>query len=590
MKKDELFKEIKDVILAGAKSQPRSVLQIFQSFLSRWEIVKARGKTDEIDKKLLTLILVLQNEYPELFSRVVYYPEHLLYLNALIRKEPFGNFTPIDIDEINNLGLVVDAKIDTNTYKVRYQSEIVRLFNKANIGDYLKKIDIDLNKGIDINERIKLVSMHVVLAREIESNQISNHNDILDVMLSGDIVRIQNLQHKQDASFIFEQYALGNLLILLNTLSDIQKQPKDINQENIILQIEKLLFGWGQLNASRKINKLEELVFKNKNLPYKLRVRCLYVFFHHAFRGDNDAMEVILRALRDYQEHQKNDDDDIAFFVKTSDLLQYVNVPDSSFDRLVSIFESFGFWKKNLAQDSFLESLINAYDIWGYKLIDKINLTSTNIQWEKIADILKKINKTEKYAWPIGKYGSYFRAEIKSKKKKHIKPEKIVNEYFMLLKGHNGKNVQKEVISELVWIIPFAEQSKQEEILNEALQRQYDLQKDNKEKDEWQSAAWQWLETVNENLRALLTMKVYSPGAVKFVHYLYQNAPNNVWKNSFGDILRNISDENFDEGAIMTEKMKKIARQALRKFVPTKSVTKASQKRHKNRDASNKIG
>lgn len=572
---EETFDDVKKVILAGAKNQPRAVLQILRSFISRWKIVEVRRERDpkyKIDKKLLTLILILQNDYPELFSRVVRYPEYLLSLSALINNEPVENYyTPIDIDEINNLGLAVDARTKAYAYDVRYQSEIVRLFEAANITGYLQNLTLD--------EQINEVAKHVTLSSG-NVTTLSRNYDILEVLLSGDIVRIQNLQRQsdiaQEVKDIFEQYALGNLLFLLRTLKDVrQKKTGDVNQVDLTLQIENLLFAWGQLKGLGSINKLEEFVLKNEEISSQLRFRCLYAIFHSAYQGDEQAINVVLGVLTDHQKY------DIALLEKTCYLLRYIKFY-SSIDKIIDAFSNFSSWG-SLVQDTFTSSVVNAYDSngsWGKifieevvpdrtnrqghfaSIIQKINM---NIRWDQFVGILQKINESkEKHYWSIDKYGSYFREQIDSftKIEQLAMVQEIVKKYFDLLLRHNNRgNEEGKVTNELIAIIPYAQGDDQETILNTALDIQYNLQKYSKDemKDEWQNA-WRDLE-ITENLQALRTIKVYSPGAVEFIGYLYNKAPIG-WRGGLSSKLVAISKRDLLEMEITDEMKDKIQKTA----------------------------
>jgi hypothetical protein len=571
--REEIFNDVKRIIIAGAKSQPRSVLQIFRSFVNRWEIAQIRqerGEHYKINHQLLALILVLQNDWPELFLRIVHYPEHLFYIYALVKNKPLKNHcTVVELDEINNLGVAVNEKTTTYAYDVRYQREIVRLFSAFDGDDYFNEINID-----DI-------VMHVTLVYGQGNGLFPISNHIWDTLLSGDPVRIRNLQRqaiKNTIGLTFDQYDLGHMMMLLGKLEEFrQKQIKSSEQELLLDQIEKLLIAWGLLENAESIYKLEELVLKNITLPLKLRMRCLYAFIHRANRGDQQAIEVILRVLGNSQY-------DLVLRQKTAHLLRYINLNDNRLDEVVNIFEWFSFWEK-IIRDTLQESLVKAYEYelddqyhasWGHEVMKKIKLV--NIQWEDLIKILEKINSTDNY-WQINKYAPYLREKISSASGNS--QFEMMHKYFSLLKGYKGKerssDNEKEVISEFVEIIPFAEPSIQKEILREALEIQYNLQQ-NSQKDEWQDVWYQlsnylsgFSDTVKkqkkiymewpESLRGLRTMNVYSPRVVTFVHHLYDRSPDG-WKADFGSILLGISNGEIAEQAVMKKEMQEIAKKA----------------------------
>lgn len=575
--KEKIFNDVKRIIIAGAKSQPRSVLQTFRSFVNRWEIAQIRKNKDKnynIDHKLLALILVIQNNWPELFLRIVYYPEHLFYIYALVKDKPLNNYcTLVELDEINSLGVVTNEKAAAYSYSVRYQREIVRLFD-AFEDDDLNKMDIDH------------IVLHITLVngQSIGFSPISDH--ILDILLSGDPVRIHHLQRqnaKNTLGSIFDRHALRRTMLQLGRLEEIRQQKNvDSDQESVLSQIERLLVAWGLLEETKTIYRLEELVLKNTALPLKLRMRCLYTFIHHANRGDQQAAKILLGVLNNSQYN-------LVLREKIAHMLRYINMNDDRLLEIVEIFEQFSLWDRPI-QETLLESLVQAYEYelddqdfasWGHKVVEKINLA--NIKWENLIEILKKINSTDNF-WSINKYGSYLREQIRKNSGKN--QFGMVADYFSLLKEKMAlkefsSDIEKEVISEFVEIIPFAEPKNQEEILREALEVQYGLQRSS-QKDEWQDVwyhissylsefnkAFQQQEDSHrewtEFLRGLRTIIVYSPRAVTFIRHLYEISPEG-WKADFGSILISISNGEILEQAVMKELMKKLASDACEDF------------------------
>lgn len=582
MEQEKEFRQIIDVILAGAKSQPRSVLQIFRSFLNRWEIVKIRNEKNnkyEIDNpRLLALMLVIQNDYPELFLRILQFPEHFLLLYVLInayeKKEYLGDFfSVIDFHEMNNLDVVVDPHTKEYAFDVIYVQELRRLFGAVTSFDITK--DFDTNK---LDMWTKRIEDHITLAQEVISQNL-NRTDFLESLLSGDVVRIQNLQRKQENKAelpkIFEQHALVRLLYFLEILKESKdKKDDESNLKNILNQIEKLIIPWGIFEKLESLYKLEDLILKDSKLPIDLRMRCLYIFFKHAHRKGNDeqSIKVILRILENGAIEGYG-----AILERTVYLLRYIRL-SSNLNEFKKAFNSFSSWN-TIAQDVFVDSLVKTYESsadinlgsWGPELISETNPEYTQVKALDFIKILEKVN--EKNSWPIEKYSTYFRTQIRDLQESE--PEttyKITKGYFSLLQSYEGEkgvsssDTEREILSELIAIIPFTENYKnkiqnlndviilQREILIEALDLQYKLQR-NSNVDEWSGVWFNINEKIKiEELDPLRSLQVLSPKAVRFLEHLYKKSES--WKADFSYSLRNIRDGNILGKAIMQEKMK----------------------------------
>lgn len=569
--RENIVNEVKGIIIAGAKSQPRSMLQVFRSFISRWEIVRIRQEANpeyNIDHRLLALMMVIQNNWPELFSRIAQYPEHLFYINALIKNRPATTIcTAIELDEINNLGVSVDEKTTKNAYDVRFQRGLVRLFNAFNGEEYLNEPD---------ENTIRFVSLHITLINERGNNPFSSSNHIWDTLLSGDPVRIFNLKRQgmgidsKKILDLFDQYAPGRLLMLVGQLDDHRQTPNLSNNPlEIIDQVEKLIVAWGMLEVG-SIHKLEEIVLKNTMLPLNLRMRCLYAIFHHAKRASqlsNPALDVILRVLETPNYH-------FALMEKAAYLLRFVGLNGDDLERVISIYEKFSELNAPI-RDALMDSLVHAYepeieDIYGYadwgrKVI--LNMEPITISLEDITYILRKINKTGNF-WPIHKFSRYFHTKIRASTE--VDRPKLAYSYFLLLTQYHGEkdsrneissDIEKEIISELVALIPDINPKDQNNVLQETLEVQYNLQWSSS-KDEWQDA-WNELfkDISHSDLNGLRSIEMYSPKAVAFIFQLYKVCPDG-WKADLKSMLARIKNGEIPAQAIMKDEMQRSAKEA----------------------------
>jgi hypothetical protein len=251
-----------------------------------------------------------------------------------------------------------------------------------------------------------------------------------------------------------------------------------------------------------------------------------------------------------------------------------MELDNENLEKAISIYEKFSSWD-SVIRDTLMDSLVHAYEYeqedtygytdWGRKVI--LNMDPSNISWEDIVSILRRINITGNF-WPIHKFSSYFHNKIHASTE--VERSKLAYSYFQLLKEYHGEKVsrnesssdiEKEIVSELVVLIPDINPKDQNSVLQEALEVQYNLQWSSS-KDEWQDIWNELIKDLNHSdLNGLRSIEVYSPKAVTFIFQIYKMCPEG-WKSDLKSVLTRIKNGEIPAQAIMKDEMQRIAKDA----------------------------
>lgn len=276
------------VLKHGPAHRPRAMLQAYNAFLNRWAVVRLQGAEHSFDPDLLTLLLLLQYAWPNLYNQISANPFYFLYLHALATGKPNASCGPTQIDELRDLGLPILAS-----------DSLLRVYSDLDLARVLSVWEFDHNRSNQSEgELLSHLSLHITLNHNIKEQELMfREEQAWDALNSGDPARIK-LAHFHAPVFSFDyESQLLDILTQLNEEIDqgIDNDNESHNKENnVIERAEAVIFALGLVGEEKSVEILHEQLRPSSNMPLRIQLRAIYALGNHVNRRDDENALSIL--------------------------------------------------------------------------------------------------------------------------------------------------------------------------------------------------------------------------------------------------------------------------------------------------------